>query len=79
MRKLVKHIIREIAATIFGASMAMIAVAYFGKFGISASGMTSGLATLGYGKMIYGIAMAGIISIGSYSVFKSIVTLLSED
>ena len=80
MNKLVKKVRKEVASTIAGSSVPLFMVAAAGETGISAVGLTTGLAALGMGMgMLDGIAIVGAISICSYNLTKYAIELIEGD
>ena len=80
MNKLIKKVRKEVASTIAGSSVPLFMVAAVGETGISAVGLTTGLAALGMGMgMLGGIAIEGAISICSYNLTKYAIELIEGD
>lgn len=74
-----KEIVKEGAGVAAGATLPVGAVALAGEAGLSAVGMTTGLAALGLGSMATGIGVVALIGIGGYIGGKWVVGKLFGD
>lgn len=68
-----KKIFTEVTAVIAGVLTPMMSVAVAGIPGVSAAGLTTGLATIGFGSMFMGVGVAGFISVTTYTIIKAII------
>lgn len=68
-----KKIFTEVTAVTAGVLTPMMAVAVAGIPGVSAVGLTTGLATIGFGSMFMGVGVAGFIGITTYVIVKAII------
>jgi len=66
---MVKDVIKETVSIAAGVSSGIGAVYAVGQVGLSAVGITTGLAVLG-GTMVGGLAVVGLLAIGVYAFFK---------
>ncbi|MFS8058463.1 hypothetical protein UEF14_04740 [Klebsiella michiganensis] len=72
-------LVKEITSGAAGAGVPVLAVATAGEAGVSAVGITTGLATLGCGSMLAGVAMAGLLGVGAYIGTKAAIEYILED
>lgn len=80
MSDFVKKVRKELASTVVGGTTPLFAVASAGETGISAVGLTTGLAALGMGMgMLGGIAVVSVIGICSYNLTKYVIELIEEE
>ncbi|MCX9070649.1 hypothetical protein [Citrobacter portucalensis] len=71
--------VKEITSGAVGAGVPVLAVAAAGEAGVSAVGITTGLAALGCGSMLAGVAVVGLIGVGSYYGTKKLIEVLSDN
>lgn len=80
MSDLAKKVTKEVSSTIVGGSVPVAVVAAVGESGVSAVGLTTGLAALGMGLgMLGGIAVVGIIGVCSYNLTKYAIELIEGE
>lgn len=80
MNKTVKKVRKEVAATTVGGTVPLLVVSAVGKPGVSAVGLTTGLAALGMGLgMLGGIAVVAVIGICSYNITKSVIEMIEGE
>lgn len=68
-----RKIFKEVTAGTAGGVSPMMAVAVAGQPGVSAVGLTTGLAALGFGSMFLGVGVVAVIGIGTYTIIKAII------
>ena len=68
-----KKIFTEVTAVTAGVLTPMMSVAVAGIPGVSAAGLTTGLATIGFGSMFLGVGVVALIGIGTYAIVKAII------
>lgn len=68
---ILKTVGKEAAATGAGVGVPMGAVALAGEAGVSAVGLTTGLAALGFGSMFCGVGVVALIGIITYNGVKA--------
>jgi hypothetical protein len=72
------ELVEDITAGVASAGVPVAAVALVGETGVSAVGMTTGLAALGCGSMLAGIAVVGGLGVVSYLGVKYVFNALKE-
>ncbi len=73
-----KEAAKHIAGGAAAAGSGIGAVAACGVPGLSAAGITSGLAVLGAGSMLLGIGTVGFIGFGAYQAAKYVTTKIVD-
>lgn len=74
-----KDAAKEVVSGAAGAGVPVAAVALAGEAGVSAVGITTGLAALGMGTMLGGVAVVGLLGVGSYYGTKKLIEFLGDD
>lgn len=64
---------KEVAGLVTGGGVPYVAVAAAGEAGVSAVGITTGLAALGFGSMMGGVVVAGLLGVGAYTGTKWLI------
>lgn len=73
-----KELVQEAGGLIAGVSAPMTAVYVAGQTGVSAVGLTTGIAALGFGSMFIGVGIIALMGIGFYISGKKVVEMIQE-
>jgi hypothetical protein len=73
VKEFAKESAKSIAAGAAAAGSGIGAIAAFGVPGLSAAGISSGLAVLGFGSMLVGVGTVGVIGYSSYRLTQAII------
>lgn len=74
MDEVEKKMVEEAGGIITGVTCPMSAVYALGTPGVSAVGLTTGIAALGFGSMFFGVGVIALLGIGGYVGGKKVVT-----